>query len=174
MICRIILSAIILTGTTGCQLNGHFIDAGQTSEACPVVGVKVKRGIKVVYQIKTDHKKGTIGAGLHYVKKLIDAYQDINISASDRDVHAVIHGDAGYRMLKDKPYMKETNSNTGNPNKKLIDELLSRGVKLELCASTMESHGWTPEDILEGVTIVIGAYPRIIDLQMRGYAYIRF
>ena len=31
-----------------------------------------------------------------------------------------------------------------------------------------------PEDILPGVKIVIGAYPRIIDLQQQGFAYIRF
>lgn len=46
--------------------------------------------------------------------------------------------------------------------------------KLELCKSTMQSHGWTGKDVLPGVRIVVGAYPRIIDLQLRGYAYIRF
>jgi len=36
----------------------------------------------------------------------------------------------------------------------------------------MKQYGWKAEDILPNVKIVVGAYPRIIDLQ--GYAYIRF
>jgi hypothetical protein len=39
---------------------------------------------------------------------------------------------------------------------------------------TLKGKGWTGEDVLPGVKIVVGAYPRIIDLQLRGYAYIRF
>jgi intracellular sulfur oxidation DsrE/DsrF family protein len=77
-------------------------------------------------------------------------------------------------LLKDPAYRMATGKSGENPNKKIVDELLDAGVKLELCKSTMQSHGWTEEDVLPGVKIVVGAYPRIIDLQLRGYAYIRF
>ena len=86
----------------------------------------------------------------------------------------VFHGDAGYFLLKDPAYRKASEKSGKNPNKQIIQELLDAGVNLELCKSTMRSHGWTGEDVLPGVKIVVGAYPRIIDLQMQGYAYIRF
>jgi intracellular sulfur oxidation DsrE/DsrF family protein len=56
----------------------------------------------------------------------------------------------------------------------IIQRLLDRNISIELCAQTMKSHGWKADDVLPGVIIVIGAYPRIIDLQHQGYAYIRF
>ena len=61
-----------------------------------------------------------------------------------------------------------------NPNSKVVNELLNHGVSVEICYQTMHSHGWTAEDILPGVLIVHDAYTRMIDLQQRGYAYIRF
>jgi intracellular sulfur oxidation DsrE/DsrF family protein len=137
------------------------------------VGLEVKDGIKVVYQIKTDGKKDGIGEGLYYVKKLIDAYEKLGITESERKVHAVFHGEAGYWLLKDPAYGKEADKKA-NPTKEVIGGMLERGVSLELCASTMLNHGWERPDVLEGVTIVVGAYPRIIDLQTRGYAYIRY
>ena len=88
-------------------------------------------------------------------------------------MHAVFHGDAGYWMLKDDSYAKITGIDK-NPNKIVIDYLQKKGVSFELCASTMRNNVWLRDDILDGVLIVVGAYPRIIDLQMRGCSYIRF
>lgn len=137
------------------------------------VGLQVDRGIKVVYQIKSDGEKDGIGEGLYYVRKLIDAYDTLGVGSSDRDIHAVFHGDAGYWMLRDAAYARVAREDV-NPNKQTVAELQRRGVHLEICASTMENNGWKPSDILPDVVIVVGAYPRIIDLQLRGYAYIRF
>jgi intracellular sulfur oxidation DsrE/DsrF family protein len=162
--------AVALLLIAGWQSQSQTVTS--QSPACPV-GLEVKDGIKVVYQIKTDGKKGGIGEGLYYVKKLIDAYEKLGITESSRKVHAVFHGKAGYWLLKDSVYAKEADENR-NPNKKIIGELLTRDVNIELCSSTMRNHGWEASDLLKGVTIVVGAYPRIIDLQMRGYAYIRY
>lgn len=56
----------------------------------------------------------------------------------------------------------------------MIKELLAHGVSVELCGVTMKSMGWTEKDVLPGGKIVHDAYTRLIDLQQRGYAYIRF
>jgi intracellular sulfur oxidation DsrE/DsrF family protein len=137
------------------------------------VGLEVHRGINVVYQIKSDSKKDGIGAGLYYVNKLVDAYKALGVGQSDRDIHAVFHGDAGYWMLNDDAYARVSPEDV-NPNKQTIRKLQRDGVHLEICASTMKNNGWKPSDVLEGVVIVVGAYPRIIDLQQQDYAYIRF
>ncbi len=138
------------------------------------IGLSVGKDIRVVYQIKDDDWKGGIGRGLHYVQKLVGAYNSLGVAEGDRSIHAVFHGSAGYWMLKDKPYREHKATTTGNPNKQVIEELAKSGVSIELCAQTMKNHGWTAGDILPEVKIVVGAYPRIIDLQMQGYAYIRF
>lgn len=138
------------------------------------IGVSVQKDIRVVYQIKRDDWKGEIGQGLYYLKKLIDAYDSLAIAKEDRSIHAVFHDSAGYWMLTDKSYDKFKGTKAGNPNRNIIEALVKHGVSIELCAQTMKSRGWRDEDILPEVKIVIGAYPRIIDLQMQGYAYIRF
>ncbi len=150
------------------------VSLAQRQDGRKRIGLDVKKGVKVVYQIKTDEWKRGIGSGLHYVRKLVDAYDSLGVDEQDRSVHVVFHGDAGYWMLTDEAYNKFKKVETGNPNKPVIDQIVERGVSIELCAQTMKSNGWTDDDVLPGVTIVIGAYPRIIDLQLQGYAYIRF
>ncbi len=143
-------------------------------EESALTGIAIKKNIRVVYQIKTDDWKEGIGSGLHYVRKLVNAYDKMEVEQKDRAVHAVFHGDAGYWMLKDKSYSEFKNTQEGNPNKHIIKELVDRGVSIEICAQTMKSHDWKADDIHSDVQIVIGAYPRIIDLQLQGFAYIRF
>jgi intracellular sulfur oxidation DsrE/DsrF family protein len=134
----------------------------------------VRQNVNVVYQIKTDGWKKDVAAGLHYLAKLSGAYGEMGIEPSDRQIVGVFHGDAGYFLLKDPAYRKASDKSDDNPNKQIIQKLLDAGVKLELCKSTMQSRGWTGDDVLPGVKVVVGAYPRIIDLQLRGYAYISF
>jgi len=163
--------ALIITAGTGGFLLAQTEREEQRREPIPV---EIRENIRVVYEIKTDEWKEGVGAGLHYVKKLIDAYRAMGIPNDEIHVSAVFHGDAGYWMLKDAAYAVETESGGPNPNREIIDELVNRDVSLELCAQTMRSHGWGENDVLPGVKIVIGAYPRVIDLQLAGYAYIRF
>lgn len=112
--------------------------------------------------------------GLHYLDKLARVYSQLGIGRGEREIVGVFHGDAGYFLLKAPAFLKAAVERGNTPNKQIVRELLDGGVSLELCKSTMQSHGWTGEDVLPGVKIVVGAYPRIIDLQLRGYAYIRF
>lgn len=138
------------------------------------IPISVRKDIRVVFQIKDDDWKKGIGKGLYYVGKLVETYDSMGIDPKDRSIHAVFHDSAGYWMLKDSAYNKTKGINTGNPNKEAIRKLTQQGVSIELCAQTMKSHGWVADDILPDVKVVVGAYPRIIDLQMQGYAYIRF
>jgi len=159
-----------------CALVGFTIHCGvsHAEEKRTPIGVPVQKNIRVVYQIKDNHWKGGIGEGLYYLQKLVAAYDSLAIDEVDRSINAVFHGSAGYWMLTDKSYNKFKNTKTGNPNRDIIEELVKRSVSIELCAQTMKSKRWRDEDIIPCVKIVIGAYPRIIDLQMQGYAYIRF
>jgi intracellular sulfur oxidation DsrE/DsrF family protein len=162
----LLLALVILTG---CAQDPPTVTTG----GIEAVGLEVREEIRSVYQIKTDAKKNNLAAGLHYVRKLLDTYNAAGIQDEAANVHAVFHGDAGHFLLKDEVYADEADR-PRNPNKAIVADLIRRGVSIELCAQTMRSNGWEPEDVLPGVTIVLGAYPRVIDLQLRGFAYIRF
>lgn len=131
--------------------------------------------IRVVYQINTDDWKDGVGGGLYYLDKLAGFYDRAGIGRGEhRSIIGVFHGDAGYHLLNDAAYAKASKRGGENPNQALIRQLLGHGVRVEMCGSTMQTKGWKTEDLLPGIEVVSGAYPRIIDLQQSGYAYIRY
>ena len=136
--------------------------------------VAVKTDIAVVCRVDKDESKNGVGVGLIGVRRLVEGYKAAGIPEHQLHVTAVVHDDAAYWMLKDEPYGLFTKRDGDNPNKAIIRELVESGVRVELCAHTMREHGWTKDDVLPGVKLVPDGYPRIADLQLQGYAYLRF
>lgn len=162
---------LALACTTISTWNDAIAQKRGTEEPLPVV---VSEGIRAVYQINTDNWKEGVGKGLLYLEKLSTVYQEMGINSKDRTISAVFHGEAAYWLLNDEAYGEFKDSKSDNPNKNIVAGLIEKGISIEICAETMKSHGWKPEDLLPQVRMVVGAYPRVIDLQLRGYAYIRF
>lgn len=139
-----------------------------------VIGIKNTQNIRVVYGIKNDVWEAGVGKPLFYASGLYESYEAMGINPKNVDMHLILHDAAGYWLLNDTAYRKYKNSLRGNPNKHVIKGLLEKGAHIEACYETLKGHGWKPEDLLPGVTVVHDAYSRIIDLQLRGYAYIPF
>lgn len=140
-----------------------------------IIDVSQKTGIKAVYDINQDKMSAGIGRALYYARGLLEAYKNQDIKPDQLHISLVIHGSAGYWMLNDESYQMAMNDPfAANPNTQVIQELIDHGVSVELCHVTMKGHGWTKEDIIPGVKVVFDAYTRLIDLQNRGYAYIKF
>jgi hypothetical protein len=63
---------------------GLLVSAGCTAPTVRTAGVEAVGlrkicDIRSVYQIKTDEWKEGVGAGLHYVQKLLDTYNDLGV-----------------------------------------------------------------------------------------------
>lgn len=139
------------------------------------VGITIQQDVRVVYQVKTDEWREGVGSGLYQVRNLYRIYDDMGLRLRYIHLSAVFHGDAAYWMLTDEAYNEHRGVSTGNPNRELIEELADDlGASIEVCSRSLKQHGWSEDDVLPEVTIVRAAYPRIIDLQLQGYAYIRF
>ncbi len=134
----------------------------------------IRRDVAAACRITTDERKDGVGAGLAAVRRLIQDYAAIGIAATEVHLCVVVEGNAGYWLLRDEAYRAKSGTALGNPNKALVQELLDLGVRLELCGRTMADNGWTEADLLPGVEVVPSANIRVIDLQLQGYAYIRF
>lgn len=152
---------------------GSLLSAG-VARAEPVP-LKNKTNVRAVYQISGDRLQDGRGEGLVYLKKALEAYERLGVAQKDRKLVAVVHGDAGHWLLNDEAYARDRlNKEKKNPNAALVAELIERGVEVEMCSQTMARHGWKAQDLLPGVQIVPAAYPRVIDLQLSGYAHIVF
>ena len=140
-----------------------------------VVGVEKRKNIKVVYDDKDDVWDAGIGKGLYYLRGLLESYKSLRSDPRKVTISIVLHGDTVYWRLNDEAYRYYKNDPFGyNPNTKVVEELVDHGVSVKICRVSMRAKGFLPEDLLPGVVVVHDAYTRLIDLQQRGYAYIRF
>jgi len=144
------------------------------ADSRPIVGLDVTKNIRAVYEVKDDVWEAGVGKAFFYVRGLVEAYKSLGVSSEERHVSVVLHGGAAYWVLKDPIYSAHKKQLRGNPNKKVLSELLDNGISVEVCNATLEAHGWSPDDVLPEVMIVHDAYTRLIDLQQQGYGYIRF
>ena len=141
----------------------------------PILTVKNKKNIRVVYDIKDDVWEAGIGKGLYYVRGLLEAYKTQGISEKNIKVSVVLHGAPVYWLLNEDTYrLFKRDEFDFNPHDRVLQELLAHGVSVEVCNLTLRGKGWTANDLMPGVTLVHDAYTRLIDLQKQGYAYIRF
>ncbi|HUW29002.1 MAG TPA: DsrE family protein [Sulfuriferula sp.] len=149
--------------------------AAAQSQQADIIGVQKRTDIKVVYDDKDDVWEAGIGKGLYYLRGLLESYKSLGIPQNQLHISIVLHGPTAYWLLNDQAYRRDKKDPFAyNPNSQVVAELLQHGVSVEICNVTMRAKGFTPEDLLPGVVIVHDAYTRLIDLQQRGYAYIRF
>jgi intracellular sulfur oxidation DsrE/DsrF family protein len=139
-----------------------------------IIPIQIKEGIKLVYQVSDDKEHEGVNRGLYYVNKLMDTYEREGISAAQVDFHVVFHGTGLNALVTDAARAGLDPARPQNPNAQIIASLLKRGVKLEMCADTMRQKKVTAEELQPGITMVVGAFPRLVDLQLAGYAYIKF
>ncbi|MAQ15410.1 MAG: hypothetical protein CMN30_11525 [Sandaracinus sp.] len=131
---------------------------------------------RVVFQASADLWKNEVSTALHYADKLHGSFQRQGVAPDDIHMVLVFHGEAGFHLLNDASFAADPGANgrTTNPNAELIHSLTERGVRVELCSSTMQQHGWTEADLHPDVIVVPGALVRLTDLQMDGYAHLDF
>jgi intracellular sulfur oxidation DsrE/DsrF family protein len=145
-----------------------------TSAAEPeVIPIQVRENLRIVYQVTDDLAHEGMNKGLFYARKLLNTYEKQGIAADQVHLHLVYHG-TGIAALVNDAARKRLGTDAANPNGEILAELIKRGVQVELCENTMQQKGVKPSELLPGVKVVVGAFPRLIDLQLQGFAYIKF
>lgn len=139
-----------------------------------IIPLQVRDNIRVVYQVSGDALQEGVDKGLFYARKLINTYGKQGIAAGQVHLHLVYHGTAIAAVVNPGARQRLKAATAGNPNRAILAELVQRGVQIELCEDTMRKKGVAPAELMPGVTLVVGAYPRLIDLQLQGFAYIKF
>ena len=107
------------------------------------------------------------------------ALGDINLLASDfRDwntkgeIVVIFHGDAAYLVLNDNSYNLNRHVTTGNRYKDILNELMEKGVHLELCGATAKANHWGNANLLPGIMVNVNAMVRLTPLEQEGYTMI--
>ncbi len=151
------------------------ISFARVSQAEPErIPLQMRENIRVVYQVSDDKPHEGVNKGLFYARKLIATYQEQEIAADQVHLHLVYHSSAIVALVNEDARKRLDADPVKNPNTAILKELLKSGVQIEICESTMRQKGVNASDLLPGVNMVVGAFPRLIDLQLQGYAYIKF
>lgn len=125
--------------------------------------------VKNVFSIAALSFEGDLPASLFHLGLLVD---DVSAWKARSDIIVVFHTNAGHVTLLDQAYNEDRKISTGNPYKGLVQDLMARGVKVELCGATAQVHGWGNADTIPGIRINTDAMARTTQLVQDGYVKI--
>jgi intracellular sulfur oxidation DsrE/DsrF family protein len=125
--------------------------------------------VKVVFSIASLSFEGDLPASLFHLQLIMN---DVSNWKAKSQVVAVFHTNAGHATLHDQAYNPDRNIATGNPYKKLVTDLIERGVQVELCGATAKVHGWRNADLIPGIKINTDATARTTQLVQEGFVKI--
>ncbi len=151
------------------------VSTGGSTEADsrPVIGIEHRGDIRAVVQVTSGEVSEGLHKGLLKLRMIADGYVEAGVPVERLDIRAVFHGSAADFVLADEAWNRVRGESGGNPNAALISELGRKGVHLELCNNRRLKNGWEKADVHPEVGLASSAYHRILDLQHRGYAYVR-
>ena len=125
--------------------------------------------VKIVFSIASLSFEGDLPAAVFHMGLVVDDVADWKATSQ---VVAVFHTNAGHVTLHDAAYNTDRNISTGNPYKKLVTELMEKGVQVELCGATARAHGWGNADTIPGMKINTDAMARTTQLVQEGFVKI--
>ena len=125
--------------------------------------------VKNVFSVASLSFEGDLPAVLFHLGLIMD---DIANWKAKFQVVAIFHTLAGHVTLHDQAYNKDRSIATGNPYKKLVTDLMGRGVRVELCGATARVHGWNNADTIPGIKINTDAMARTTQLVQQGFVKI--
>ena len=125
--------------------------------------------VRAVYSIGALAFEGDLPASIFHLQLIEGDITDWNAKS---EVIAVFHTNAGHVTLHDNSYNADRNIATGNPYRELVQDLMKRGVQIELCGATAKAHGWGNADLLPGVKVNTDAMARTTQLVQAGFVKI--
>jgi len=121
---------------------------------------------KVAFSIAALAFEGDLPASIFHLQLIANDTANWNAKAR---VIAVFHTNAGHVTLNDDSYNADRLVATGNPYKKLVADLMKRGVEIELCGATAKVHKWGNADLLPGIKVNTDAMARMSELVEEGF-----
>lgn len=159
------------------MITSVFMSANAMAEEAKPAEAKITidipvtlKQVKVVFNMDHVALAGDMPIGMKYMDLL---NKKMKKDKTPANIIGVFHGPAAYMTLNDQAYNADRKVSTGNPYKKLIEELAASGVQIEECAVSMKGNHWTNKDLLPAVKVNSGAVGRIIQLTQEGYVQIQ-
>jgi intracellular sulfur oxidation DsrE/DsrF family protein len=132
-----------------------------------------KSGLKIVFDITAmGSSPEEVSAQINTIARCINMHAQAGISIEDMDITAVFHSNGTYTILNDKSYNERYETN--NPHIDLLTQLSDLNVDLYVCGQSLSARKVERGELHPDIKIALSAMTVFADLQMKGYALIKF
>jgi hypothetical protein len=129
------------------------------------IPVKLERANAVFYIGDTSFAQ-EVEIPFAHIEQLCNDFQQQHTQGN---IIAIFHTKAGFVLLNDATYNATRSETAGNPFKKTIADLMSKGVQFEESGGTCRAFHWVNSDLLPGVKVNTDAPSRLTQLVEEGY-----
>jgi intracellular sulfur oxidation DsrE/DsrF family protein len=130
-----------------------------------------RKGMKVVFDVTAeDANPSKPLPGLIRAAVLLNLAGQVGLKANDLELVVVVHGAAASAVLDDQAYQVRTDRR--HPHGDLLQKLSKAGVRLLVCAQTLERQKLDRTRLRSEVKVAASAVSAVVNLQAKGFAYV--
>lgn len=122
---------------------------------------------KVVFDIAEQGTTDKVNRKINTLARFTNMHVANGVPKENIKLALVVHGKAGFDLLKEKPYKEKHKAS--NPNSELIASLLKHNVQIILCGQSAAYYQINNKMLQEGVKMALSAMTAHSMLQSQGY-----
>lgn len=171
---RVFIMVGILTSNTAMASADKFISGGVIKSYGKYAKVEQDLALdknsvlKVAFDIGTQGKVGEVNRKLETLARFINMHVAHGIALENIKLAAVVHGKAGFDLLKAALYQEKYKQK--NANNALLKALINNHVKVYLCGQSAAYHDISKDMLAPGVNMALSAMTAHAILQGKGYS----
>jgi intracellular sulfur oxidation DsrE/DsrF family protein len=123
---------------------------------------------KVAFDISEQGKAGAINRKIETLARFINMHVANGIAAENIELALVVHGKAGFDLIKEKLYQEKFQQN--NVNAELLTQLMKNRVEVYLCGQSAAYYDISNEMLQPGIKMALSAMTAHAVLQSEGYS----
>lgn len=127
---------------------------------------------KVVFDISESPESHIeINKSIETAARFLNMQAQSGVSVDKMKVALVIHGQAYKDILKNSAYQERFD--TDNPNRKLVESLLSSGAQFIVCGQTAKAREISKIDMIPNIQMALSAMNALLKLQHKEQGFIK-
>jgi len=126
----------------------------------------------IVIDVYSGDDPTQLNGALNNVARMINLHAIAGVHPDSINVVLAIHGNATKTIINDDGYVKRYE--VKNPNRDLLAELKSAGVKMTVCGQSLIGREIDLDEVDENVEIATSMLTTVTSYQLKGYTLLRF
>lgn len=158
----------VLAGANKFTAGPEIKNYGQHANVQQDLVFNNKTKFKIAFDIGEQGKAGAINRKIETLARFINMHVANGIAAENIELALVVHGKAGFDLMKTELYQKKFQQN--NANTELLTQLMKNRVEIYLCGQSAAYYDINNEMLQPGIKMALSAMTAHAVLQSEGYS----